>query len=623
MSIDPTGRFAYIASTNYVAGTFKSGAQIQGYAIDPSSGALSPFATPAWTDSAQSTATQLVVVPADSATSNPAPAITSLSPASIAAAGPAFTLQINGTGFMSASQAYFAGQPRTTTFVSTTQLNVNVLAGDINNEGTAVVFVFNPLPGGGPSASVAYTVTSPLPVITSLSPATVAAQPNGLSVFVGGSNFLTSSVVNFNGTPVTTVYDGAGRIRGDLPSGAIVAPGTATITVTNPPNGGLGGGTSNPLALTIVPPAPKFSVTGISPASTQAGGPAFTLTVSGTAFVAPSAGPPSSAGSQVTFGLASVPTTFVSSTQLTAAIPASAITISGNPYVIVNNPDGSASTPIRFTVTGPGVGSVNPPGLPVGSSALILNVTGTGFELESIVLVNGSPRPTTYVSSTLLQVTLSASDIAQGGTLNITVSNLPSGGASPAVQFQVEDDSLNLGSPGPASITAGQTAAIPLAFSSSSGTVSNRVHFEVTAVTPHAIGMASSFKPSATIASGASPLAVTLSVRTEARTSTSSVATPRGLLPGRLGVWLLALALATAGTLFTGARARLTPLAPQFLTLFLLCGLASLAACAGAGSSSNSRSAPPTGTQAGTYTITITATSAGVAHTATVTLTVM
>lgn len=719
IGIDPTGSFAYVPLTGYVAGTFKSSAQIQGYNIDPSSGALAPLAGPAWTDSAQSTATQVVIADAASATPNPTPAISSLSPSSIAAAGPAFTLQITGTGFMSGSRAYFAGQPRNTTFISPTQLDVSVLAGDISNEGTAVVFVFNPLPGGGASQSLEFTVTSPLPILTSMSPGTVAAQPGGLSVFISGSNFLTSSAVNLNGIPVTTVYLGSTGLRGDLPSGAVVAPGTVTITVTNPPNAGVGGGTSNPLTLTIVPPLQKFAVTGISPASAQAGGLAFTLTVTGTGFVAPAAGPPSSPGSQVTFGLASVPTTFVSSTQLTAAIPASAIALPGNPYVIVTNPNGSASTPITFTVNSPapGGGSVTPPTLPAGSSALTLNVAGTGFEPSSIVLVNGSPRPTTYVSSILLQVTLSPSDISQGGTLNITVftpppgggtsegmnlnvmnpqprsisispstvisgsaastvtitgtgfvassmvlvnstprtasvitstsielpllaSDLaqggaleivvsnpsPGGGASAVVPFFVEADSLKIGSSNIDPVAAGQTATVQLSFSSSSGTIANPVRFKVTAAAPDARGtLATSFQPSATLAAGPSPLSVTLSVTTEARAAASSMSFPRGLSPARLGIVLLLLAMISIGLVSIGPNARFARLAPQFLLLGLLCGAATLAACAGAGagSSSTAGTSPPSGTPAGTYTITVTATSAGVAHDATVTLQVM
>ena len=54
------------------------------------------------------------------------------------------------------------------------------------------------------------------------------------------------------------------------------------------------------------------TITTISPNSAVEGGAAFTLTINGTNFVA---------GSQVNFGGAAPTTTFVNSTQLTAAIP--------------------------------------------------------------------------------------------------------------------------------------------------------------------------------------------------------------------------------------------------------------------------------------------------------------
>jgi hypothetical protein len=252
-----------------------------------------------------------------------------------------------------------------------------------------------------------------------------------------------------------------------------------------------------------------------------------------------------------------------------------------------------------------------------------LNVTGSGFEPSSIVLINGSPRPTTYISSTLLQVTLLPSDIAQGGTLNITVLNPPAGGGvSPAVNFMVEEDSLSLTVPS-TSITAGQTATFTLSFSSSSGAISNPVDLKLTSITPHVVGAAAWFKPPALIP-GASPEVIALSVRTQARTSASAIRLPPSLPRAWPRIWLFLLAAVSAGVCFRALRGRVSLLAPQFLLALVLCAFASLMACAGGpGASSTSHSNPPTGTQPGTYTIVVTATSAGVAHNIPVTLTVM
>ena len=82
---------------------------------------------------------------------NPMPTITNLSPAVANAGGAAFTLTVNGSGFVSNSTVRWNGSDRTTTFVSSTQLTAAISAADIAVAGTAKVTVFNPSPGGGGS----------------------------------------------------------------------------------------------------------------------------------------------------------------------------------------------------------------------------------------------------------------------------------------------------------------------------------------------------------------------------------------------------------------------------------------------------------------------------------------
>ena len=85
-----------------------------------------------------------------------------------------------------------------------------------------------------------------------------------------------------------------------------------------------------------------------------------------------------------------------------------------------------------FTVNNPppSSGTLSPPSLSAGSSALVLAVAGTNFTTGSVVQVNGSARVTTFVSVTLLQATLLSSDLAHGGTLVITVNTPPPGGGT-------------------------------------------------------------------------------------------------------------------------------------------------------------------------------------------------
>jgi 6-phosphogluconolactonase (cycloisomerase 2 family) len=612
--VDPTGNFAYVAATTNTTGT--PFAQIMGFSMSASTGIPAQLSGAIWTDSQISNGSQLAVSGGAMA-ANPAPMISSISPSSATATATPFTLQVNGANFVPGAAVYFGGQARSTTFVNSMQLNASILGGDIDNDGTAVVFVFNPLPGGGASTSIEFPVSALLPVISSISPSSVIASGAGIGLTVIGSNFVTSSVVNFNGTALATAYENPAVLLATVPGADIVAQGTASISVTTASNGVPGGGTSNTVTLTISPAIPPLSVSSTSPASATAGGPAFVLTVNGTGFVPVSQGTP---GSQVSFNLSNVPTTVISATQLTAQVSASAIAIAGNPYVIVTNPNGFASPPVTFTVT-PALGSIIPPSLPAGSSALTLNVTGTGFAPGSVVLVNGVPRTTTYESSTLLQAVLLTTDLSQGGTLNIAVMNPSPGGTSGAVSFTVADYTLTPPTSTPP-VTAGQTAMFALTVSSSHGTFSDPVTFSTSALPA---GATPSFSPSATVTPGPAPLTVMLSVTTTPHSETSASNHPSGFHPGMPLLWLVSIPFALFWLWVWNFEGRIRLLAPQLLLALSLLAGGSLLACGavGAGNPISPQVNPVTGTPAGTYQIVITATSGGVAHSTTVTLTVM
>ena len=173
----------------------------------------------------------------------------------------------------------------------------------------------------------------------------------------------------------------------------------------------------------------------------MAGGAAFTLTINGTNFVA---------ASMVNFG-AVAPTTFVNSTQLTAAIPASSIASAGMSAVRVTNPapGGGTSNAISFTVTSstnpvPMISSMFPSCVPAGEQFVNsinnqVTISGLNFVASSVVQWNGSDRPTTLDPNSLdkiITAQISASDIASPGTATVTVFNpAPGGGTSNSVTF--------------------------------------------------------------------------------------------------------------------------------------------------------------------------------------------
>ena len=102
---------------------------------------------------------------------------------------------------------------------------------------------------------------------------------------MNGSNFVTGSIVNFNGAARPSTYISSTQLSIAILAGDIANQGTIDITVTNPANGVAGGGTSGSATLTILPASVQPTVSALSPASATAGGPGFTLTVTGSGFI--------------------------------------------------------------------------------------------------------------------------------------------------------------------------------------------------------------------------------------------------------------------------------------------------------------------------------------------------
>lgn len=90
---------------------------------------------------------------------NPVPTLATLVPSSAAAGGPAFTLTVTGTNFLTSSIVRWNGGDRATTYDSSTQLRAAITAADIAAAGSAAVTVFNPAPGGGTSSPLTFTIT--------------------------------------------------------------------------------------------------------------------------------------------------------------------------------------------------------------------------------------------------------------------------------------------------------------------------------------------------------------------------------------------------------------------------------------------------------------------------------
>ena len=187
----------------------------------------------------------------DYTAANPAPALASVSPSSASAGGSSFTLTASGSNFINGSVINWNGTALTTTFVNPTQLTATVPAANIATAGTANVTVFTPTPGGGTSAAAVFTInvaTNPAPSLTSISPSSATAGGNSFTLTANGSNFINGSVINWNGSALTTTYAGATQLTAIVPATNIATAGTANITVFTPAPGG---GTSSTSIFTI------------------------------------------------------------------------------------------------------------------------------------------------------------------------------------------------------------------------------------------------------------------------------------------------------------------------------------------------------------------------------------
>src|SRR5882762_8309060 len=76
----------------------------------------------------------------------PPPSIASLNPGSAVTGNGPFTLTVAGTNFLSSSTVQWNGSARTTSFVSSTQLQATIAAADISTVGVAKITVANPGP---------------------------------------------------------------------------------------------------------------------------------------------------------------------------------------------------------------------------------------------------------------------------------------------------------------------------------------------------------------------------------------------------------------------------------------------------------------------------------------------
>jgi hypothetical protein len=259
-------------------------------------------------------------------------------------------------------------------------------------------------------ASAAYTIT--LPAATPFFSLAAGPYTSAQTVTISDATAGATIYYTTDGTTPTTgstVYSGPITVSSSETLEAIAtASGYSTSAVAT-------------AAYTINIPTNPVPVLGsLSPAFTNAGDAAFTLTVSGSEFTA---------ASQIYWGTSALATQYVSATQLTAQVPAASIAAAGITGITVQTPapGGGSSNSLQFEVDSASNGTTPPAftsltaSVAAGSAATYpVTVPSTVTSVTATCLNLPTGASCSY-SSTTNAVTITTSSITPKGTYQITV----------------------------------------------------------------------------------------------------------------------------------------------------------------------------------------------------------
>jgi len=177
-------------------------------------------------------------------------------------------------------------------------------------------------------------VPNPAPSIMALTPSAVAVGVNALTLTVMGSNFVSLSTIEWNGSQRSTEFVSSSELQAQISASDVASPGSVSVSVVTP---GPGGGTSSALPFTVVSAAnPVPSIVSLYPSAVAAGSGAFTLDVNGLAYF--------NASSVVEWNGSPRSSSLYSPGQLQVQINASDVASVGYALVSVTNPGPGGGT---------------------------------------------------------------------------------------------------------------------------------------------------------------------------------------------------------------------------------------------------------------------------------------
>ena len=266
-----------------------------------------------------------------------APTLTSVAPNS-GRQGTAVNVTLAGSGFIAGATVGATGSGITVsnvTVASSTQITATLTLAANATLGVSGISVTT---SGGVSNTVPFTVNSPVPTLTSVTPNS-GTQATAVNVTLAGTGFITGATVGVAGSGITvsnvTVVNGT-QITATLNIASNAAPGGYNVSVTTT------GGTSNTAVFTVNGASGLPTLTSVTPSS-GARGTSVNVTLTGTNFTA---------ASQVRLqgaGLTQTNIVVVSPTQITATYNISSGVATGphNTWIVTS---AGSSNILTFTV---------------------------------------------------------------------------------------------------------------------------------------------------------------------------------------------------------------------------------------------------------------------------------
>jgi hypothetical protein len=378
------------------------------------------------------------------------PVLASISPNSIMASSPDLKVTLTGSRFRSDDTVNWTSggvtTPLVSTFVSSTQTTVNVPASLLVNQGSATISITNVR--GRTSGSQAFTITTDVPAISSVTPASINAFDPDTTISIDGLRFRSGDVVlwSVNGvsTPLASSFQSETLMTAVVPAGLLTNSTPPNITVIDKK-----GQLSNSFLLTIT--NPTAVMTSISPATVNFGSPTVTMTITGDMFMP---------GATVVWSVKGVKTllssTYVSKTVMTAVIPAAMLTTPIKSSITVNNPapGGGGGLGLNFAVTGiVTLRSMTPNSTGI-NQAFTLTVKGTGFQPGANVQIGSTILPLNVSTDALATASVPGSAVSTLGTFNVKILN-PDGGQSGSLPMTVVNSVPVINTVTPGVITSG------------------------------------------------------------------------------------------------------------------------------------------------------------------------